>query len=86
LDLAFDVTDLATRLSQTVGTGDCSARPIIDLEDPDNSLLLDKLSGDPSCGLAMPPSGFDVRFTDEERTCLIDWVKLQARRLEKDDQ
>jgi hypothetical protein len=51
----------------------CSGQgTIIDTDNPSDSLLVAKVSGDPPCGQAMPPTGEPL--TDEEVACLEDWI------------
>jgi hypothetical protein len=45
---------------------------IIDQDNPADSLLVTKVSGDPPCGQAMPPTGDPL--TDDEVTCLEEWI------------
>jgi hypothetical protein len=45
---------------------------IIDTDSPSDSLLVAKVSGDPPCGQAMPPTGEPL--TDEEVACLEEWI------------
>jgi hypothetical protein len=66
---------LATRLSTTLGTGECADLPVLDLANPAGSLLLTKLSGTPPCGAAMP-SG--TTLSEVDRQCINDWVMAQG--------
>jgi hypothetical protein len=55
------------------GTLACSGQgTIIDPDNPEDSLLISKVSGDPPCGSAMPPTGDPL--SEEEVTCLQEWI------------
>jgi hypothetical protein len=43
--------------------------------DPDNSLLVQKVSGSPPCGIAMPPGGM---IKPENLTLLRTWIQNGA--------
>jgi hypothetical protein len=45
---------------------------IIDSDEPSDSLLLAKISGDPPCGQAMPPTG--EQLTDAQVACIQEWI------------
>jgi hypothetical protein len=53
---------------------------VIDSQDPQNSLILTKITGDyppDNCGGAMPIGSFEI--TDGEIDCISDWVEQFAR-------
>jgi hypothetical protein len=53
---------------------------IINSSEPQNSLILTKLTGDypkPNCGADMPVGSFEI--TDEEIDCVSDWLEQFAR-------
>ena len=52
----------------------CKGRTLISTSG--DSLLIDKISDDPPCGSPMPLSG--TPLTDDQRTCLTDWVSSLA--------
>lgn len=57
------------------GRGSCDAPRVVP-EDPEASLLIQKLEGDPECGLAMP-LGRDPLPTQDIQT-IRDWIELGA--------
>ena len=74
-DLGNMTDDLVTRLPASNGTGVCADYPLVDVDDPDNSLLITKLSESPPCGSPMPAGG---TISDEERNCIIEWTRAVA--------
>lgn len=45
---------------------------LIDQDNPEDSLIILKMSGDPPCGTQMPPSG--VPLSDDDVACVEDWI------------
>jgi hypothetical protein len=76
-DLGYTTTDLARRLSQTLGTGTCEPYTLIDADQAEASLLLNKITADPPvCGAKMPPEG--QTLSTEQRNCIIAWVLAEV--------
>jgi hypothetical protein len=51
----------------------CSGQgTVIDPDNPEDSLLVSKVAGDPPCGQPMPPTGDPL--SEEEVTCLQEWI------------
>jgi hypothetical protein len=70
----FETDDVYTMLT-TTKSGVCASAPsYIDLENPENSLLLLKVRGEQpgSCGGTMPPQ--PTTLTAEQMNCLEDWI------------
>ncbi len=70
----FETDDLYTMLTTTKSVVCTSAPSYIDLENPQNSLLLLKVTGahPGSCGAVMPPT--PATLTAAQLTCLEDWI------------
>ncbi len=70
----FETDDLYTMLTTTKSVVCTSAPSYIDLENPQNSLLLLKVTGAQpgSCGAVMPPT--PATLTAAQLTCLEDWI------------
>jgi hypothetical protein len=77
VDLNFDQANLATRLTTTMGNGECSTFRVIDTQNPAQSLLVTKLTDPPPCGLPMPYPGFPA-LAEADKQCIIDWVYAAA--------
>ena len=71
VDLGSDPDNLALRLAQTEGSFTCDRARIIDVEAPESSLLIRKLTDPDVCGASMPLSG---AITESERNCIVQWV------------
>lgn len=70
----FETDDVYTMLT-TTKSGVCASAPsYIDLENPENSLLLLKVKGEQpgSCGGTMPPQ--PTTLSAEQMNCLEDWI------------
>jgi hypothetical protein len=72
LDLS-SAADLPASLVGTPSSASCGAIPYIDPEQPDRSLLLQKLEDDPPCGDRMP-AGDRPPLDAVQRACLTTWV------------
>lgn len=71
----FDSEDVYTMLTTTKSAVCASAPSYLDLENPENSLLLLKVKGEQptNCGGDMPPTGSPA-LTAAQLTCLEDWI------------
>jgi len=65
----------ATSYESAMSTGDHA--PVVIPGDPDGSLLVQKINGTQTEGLAMPPFG---SLTDEEIATIVDWVQNGAQK------
>lgn len=75
-DLGSSPNDAHTRLLDVEGTGACAGKFIIDTANPDESLLITKLSSPAACGLPMPVG---PALTAEEIQCVTDWTRAAAQ-------
>jgi hypothetical protein len=78
-DLDLQTKPLAPRLVGAPGSqAGCDASAILDVDQPEQSLLYLKLSEDlPPCGDPMPLVG--RRLAPGELECLLDWIAAQPR-------
>jgi hypothetical protein len=78
-ELDLQTKPLAPRLTGSPGTGPgCEGNAIINVEQPDQSLLYLKLSEDlPPCGDPMPLVG--RHLSPGELDCLLDWIAAQPK-------
>lgn len=68
--------DLRKRLTGVVSKSrSCAGEVLLDPAAPDSSLLLDKLSKNPSCGNRMPP--LPLTMTAEQVECVRSWIAGQ---------
>jgi hypothetical protein len=74
-------TDQATAYAALVGqvsaSGRCVGRPLVVPNQPDMSLLLQKLSPNPPCGSRMPLGG--TPFTDAQLEMVRGWIAAGAK-------
>jgi hypothetical protein len=66
---------VASRVVNVTATS-CNV-PLADPSNPDNSLLIQKLSPSPPCGAPMPIGR--AALTDEQTSCLKAWIAAQSR-------
>ena len=69
-------TWLVNRAATYAGVSDASACPavpelLVDSENPEESLILEKIEGRQSCGLREPMVG---ELADADQQCITDWV------------
>jgi hypothetical protein len=72
LDLSSNA-ELPASLIGRPATADCGGVPYIDLEQPDQSLVLLKVQASPPCGERMP-AGDRPPLDSAQRACLSAWV------------
>jgi hypothetical protein len=71
------VSVMAMGMNTMGGTTNCSATGLMRVKpgDPDNSLIIQKVSGSPPCGVAMPPGGM---IKPERLMALRSWIQAGA--------
>ncbi len=74
----------ATDAMEAKSTGKCKDEPIIDKDNPENSLMFRTLQNDPKCENGdeadkMPPSNALKKLTDEQKVCLEEYIKAVTR-------
>ncbi len=78
VDLGTDEETLISRLLDVPAPAGsmCEGRLLIDTTNPEQSLLITKLSNPPPCGLIMPFGGLPI--SESDRQCIIDWTLAVA--------
>jgi hypothetical protein len=71
LDLEAD--EVAMRLIDQPGSGDCEEHSFINAENPEDSLIYTKLNDPPPCGSQMPFSG--DKFTAAQKACVLEYIE-----------
>lgn len=69
LDLATD--GLAARVGDRKASGACADAPLIDRDDPAQSVLYRRVTG-ASCGVQMPLGGL---LRSDEQACILSWIE-----------
>lgn len=77
-DLGFSTEDVFERLkNQELSEGLCAGKSLIDPDNYEQSLLLQKLSDKPPCGFKMPYLGPAFAISEQDETCIAAWLKAK---------